>query len=189
MPQGNAYKVLENYKQIIIDALTQNLAESDRIASGRLAQSIDVNVSIMGQSIVMTIKMEGYWKYVDKGVNGTQINRNSIFSFKKKNLKQGVMLDHIKYRGNKYAKTLSDIQRFRKNDKGQVVQRKKLMSAEKARKSLAFILGRGLAAHGIKPTNFATDVVEGDLGSQLRKALFEAVGRDIEVEIKTELDL
>ena len=178
MPQGNAYNVLEKYVQLVYDALSHSLAEHDKIASGALVQSIKVYPTIYGQKISLVIEMADYWKYVDKGRKAGG-----------KQPPQEAMLKHIANRGNWHVKKINDLQKFRKNSKGQIVQRKKLMPIDKARKSLAFLIGRGIKKHGIKPTNFATDVFEGNTIELLKKDLQAAIGRDIEIEIQTELDL
>lgn len=182
------YQVLEQYVQIVTKAIEDSLGNNEKVASGKLLQSVTVYPVIYGQTISLVVEMDKYWKFVDAGVNGTSRNVGSPYSFKSRNLKEGVMLEHIKNRGYWYATGLKNLQKFRKDKKGRLVARKKQMPADKARKSLAYVLGRGVAKHGFKPTGFLKEAV-GDFEADLKRDLLAAVGRDIEVQIETELGL
>ena len=108
--QDSPRKILENYKQIIIDALADSLEKNDRIAQGLLVQSISINIRSFATNMVMEISMADYWKYVDggrrKGSKMPPIN---------------AMLKHIANRGINYK----GIQNSYRNKKGQLVKRKK----------------------------------------------------------------
>lgn len=157
-------EILQDYSQKIIEELKQNLLERDKFASGGLAQSITANVKVMGQVIEMTISMADYWKFVDEGVDGTERKHGSPFKFRKKNINQKAMLQHIANRGLR-------------------VKAKTSKGKKAARKGLAFVLGRSIAKKGLKPTRFASDVFEGDLIDNMRKDVAKALGRDILIDL------
>lgn len=181
MAQGKTpYQILEDYVDVIHDALVKSLEANDRYASASLAQSIEAKVKIFGQSISLQVFMNDYWKFVDRGVNGTQRKRNSEYSFKKLNVDKKAMLKHIANRGI----NTKDLEKFYTNKKGLKVARKKPLEAQKARNTLAFLIGRKIASQGIEATNFVEEGIAG-IEKQLEKDLLEAVGRQIEVQITT----
>lgn len=165
------YDILREYEQTITDALIKSLESNNKVASGVLAQSIEAKTKIFGQSISLQVYMNDYWKYVDGG--------------RKKGSKQppqDAMLKHIAVRGEWHAKKASDISKFYTNKKGLKVARKNPLPMDKARKSLAFLIGRSIKRKGIKPTNFVEEGIVG-IERQLEADLLEAVGRQIEVQL------
>lgn len=165
------YDILIEYEQTVTDALIKSLESNNKVASGVLAQSIEAKTKIFGQSISLQVYMNDYWKYVDGG--------------RKKGSKQppqDAMLKHIAVRGEWHAKKASDISKFYTNKKGLKVARKTPLPMDKARKSLAFLIGRSIKRKGIKPTNFVEEGIVG-IERQLEADLLEAVGRQIEVQL------
>ena len=165
------YDILREYEQTVTDALIKSLENNDKVASGVLAQSIEAKTKIFGQSISLQVYMNDYWKYVDGG--------------RKKGSKQppqDAMLKHIAVRGEWHSKKASDISKFYTNKKGLKVARKTPLPMNKARKSLAFLIGRSIKRKGIKPTNFVEEGIVG-IERQLEADLLEAVGRQIEVQL------
>lgn len=167
------YTILKEYEQTIIDGLIKSLENNNKVVSGNLAQSIEAKTKIFGQSISLEVYMDGYWKFLDRGVNGTVVKRGSEYSFKKKNLKAGVMEKFIRNRGIKQYKSKSGNVIFDVN---------KAKDKSKGYKTLAFLLGRGVSKFGIKPTNFVEEGING-IERQLEIDLLEAVGRQIEVQL------
>lgn len=171
MAQGrNPYELLQEYEQIITDSLFKSLEKNDKVASGLLAQSIEAKTVIFGQKVSLQVYMNDYWKWVDEG--------------RKKGSKQppqDAMLKHIAVRGEWHVKKVSDLSRFR-TVKGKQIVRKTPLPLDKARKTLAFLIGRSIKKHGIKPTNFVEEGLAG-IQKQLENDLLEAVGRQIEIEL------
>lgn len=188
------YDILREYEQTVTDALIKSLESNNKVASGNLSQSIEAKTKIFGQSISLQVYMDGYWKFLDRGVNGTANKVGSEYSFKKKNVSQKAMLDFIKTRGiTEYKNKKGDIvfstklSKLRKKkiksirNKGIKKAYKQLSELQK-RKTLAFLLGRGVSKFGIKPTNFVEEGIVG-IERQLEADLLEAVGRQIEVQL------
>lgn len=180
MAEGKTpYQILEDYVEKIYESLHDSLVRNNRFASGDLSQSIYVAPpKIFGQKITLQVFMDGYWKFVDRGVNGIQRKVGSEYSFKKKNIDRQAMIKHIANRGI----DTKDIKNFYTNSKGLKVARKKPLDAQKAVNTLAFLIGRKISKFGIQPTNFVEEGIEG-LDKMLEKDLLEAVGRQIEIEI------
>ena len=167
--------VLQDYSQKFIDAIHSSLERNDRLASGLLWQSVSAPVKVMGQKIVMTIEFDSqtkYWRWVNDGrkAGGKQPPPQA-------------MLKHIANRGISTAK----IQNFYKNKKGLQIKRKKPISPQKARNTLAFLMGRSIKKKGIKPTNFLDEVLESDLVTEMESAISKSLGRMITLEIKKDL--
>lgn len=177
------YDILAEYREKIETALIESLKKNGRYASGTFAQSIEVlPPKVFGQSISIKVYMDEYWKFIERGVNGTQSKVGSEYSFKKKNLKSGVMQKHIAVRGKRYQDVLSDMMKTYKDKDGNIKTRKKPITKQKAAKSLAFILGRNISKRGLAPTNFVEEGIVG-IERQLEADLLEAVGRQIEVQL------
>jgi hypothetical protein len=164
-------QILENYKQIIIDAIADSLEKNDRIAKGLLVQSISINIRSFATNMVMEISMADYWKYVDGG--------------RKKGSKMppiDAMLKHIANRGINYK----GIQNSYKNKKGQLVKRKKPLAKEKALRTLAYLIGRSISKKGIKPTNFVDEAFDNNILDNMSKDLSTALGREILIDFNLE---
>lgn len=169
--QDSPRKILENYKQIIIDALADSLEKNDRIAKGLLVQSISINIRSFATNMVMEISMADYWKYVDGG--------------RRKGSKMppiDAMLKHIANRGINYK----GIQNSYRNKKGQLVKRKKPLAKEKALRTLAYLIGRSISKKGIKPTNFVDEAFDNNILDNMSRDLSTALGREILIDFNLE---
>lgn len=166
------YDILKKYSEKFIDAIHTSIEKNDRLAKGLLWQSVKAPVKVMGQKVVMEITMNDYWKWVNDGRKAGS-----------KQPPQSAMLDHIANRGISTKR----IENFYKNKKGLQIKRKKPISPEKARKSLAFLMGRSIKKKGIKPTYFLDEVLESDLIKEMESELSKSVGRMITIEIKKDL--
>ncbi len=165
--QDSPRKILENYKQIIFDALAESITKNDKVARGGLIQSISINIRSFATNMVMEISMADYWKYVDGG--------------RKKGSKMppiDAMLKHIANRGINYK----GIQNTYKNKKGQLVKRKKPLAKEKALRTLAYLIGRSISKNGIKPTNFVDEAFDNNILDNMSRDLSTALGREILID-------
>lgn len=165
-------EVLQDYSQKFIDAFHKSIERHNRMASGNLWQSVKAPVKVMGQKVVLEIRMDDYWRWVNDG--------------RKAGSKQpptAAMLKHIANRRMNYK----DIQNFYTNKKGLKIKRKKPLQKDVALKTLAFLIGRKIKKKGIKPTHFADEVIESNLINEMEKELSISVGRMIKVEIAKEI--
>lgn len=179
--QKEAQVILEKYGQLFVDAFRKSLLKHDKYVSGGLSQSIiAMPVKFMGQSLVMQIRADEYFNYVNDGVNGTVTKHKSPYSFRKKNVNRNAMLKHIANRGIDYR----GLQNYYKNSRGLKVKRKKPLDKQEALNTLAFLIGKKVAKKGIKPTHFADEVIEGKLKKQMEIELSKTMGKIIQVEIR-----
>jgi len=155
--QGNSPRdIMIAFEQKFIDALQASLEKNDKATPGTLWQSVKANTKVFGQSVVLEISMNDYWKFVEKGVDGTMIKHGSPFKFKAsgKAIPKSAIDKFIANRGLPHKK-----------------------------KGLAFLIGRSIKRKGIKPTHFASDVMEGSLMKEFSRELNLAVGREIKLTI------
>jgi hypothetical protein len=194
-------QVLESYENKFIDALHKSLEKHDRISGGVLFQSVTAITKIYGQKVVLEISMEDYWRWVDEGVNGTQMTRNSPNSFKvnTKRIPIGSIKKFIANRGIVPTMSISQhrkLQLKKQGLKGKVNAKllkrleKKIVKQNKESQlnNLAFALSTNIKKKGIKATHFATEVMyESTLIAELKQDLITSVGREIEIEIVKEV--
>lgn len=177
--------VLIKYKQRILDAVTESLDKNDKVASAGLRQSAEVQYVIFTTEVSLILYMNSYWKFVEEGVDGTQVRRGSPYKFTKKNINQKAMLKHIADRGDWHIAKVKSIQKEYKDKDGKIVQRKKPLPADRARKTLAFLIGRQIAQKGIKPTHFVDEALyQSTIIDELTEDLSEALGREIELNLQ-----
>lgn len=173
--------VLIKIRQETIDELVRSLENVDRVSSGVLSQSIEVDLPEDGKGgISFILSMEDYWKFVDEGVNGTKNSRGSQFGYKKKNIKQAAVKEFIANRGI----GLGDLATHYTNKKGLRVPRKTKLPAEKARNTLAWLIGRSISEKGTAPTNFYSDVITDEWKKDFTKRVAVALGEDIAIAFK-----
>ena len=166
--QGNPLeKLLKDLMQGVIDALGKSMDKYDVNASRRLRQSFKVaNPIVSGQGISVGITVgekEYYWKFINKGVNGTVEKHGAPswagYSAPKGDYKASI-LTWIRDRGA----TLDD--RFKDYDDMAI-----------------FIMSR-IKKKGKKPRPFFDDVInDPKLIELLRKPIEKLIGRAIEVKI------
>ena len=75
----NVMETLEEYAQAVRNTYQDRLINNDRISSGRLLNSVEYNVTQNDMEYVVTLSLEGYWKYLEYGVSGAK-NASSPFS-------------------------------------------------------------------------------------------------------------
>ena len=173
--------VLIKIRQETIDELLQSLEGVNRVSTGALSQSINVELpEDEDGNLSFILSMEDYWKFVDEGVNGTTQSVGSEFSYKKKNIKQAAVKEFIANRGIGNG----DLETHYINSKGIKKARKKRLPSEKARNTLAWLIGRKIASKGLKPTNFYTDVINDEWKADFVKRVSIAIGKDIQVAFK-----
>jgi hypothetical protein len=183
--------ILDDYSQKFIDALQDSIKKHDRLASGGLWESVKATTKVFGQSIVLEISMEDYWKFVDKGVDGWETKVGSEFKYTKAG--KPIPLDAVKkfiasrgigLKSMSIAKhkTLSSIK-----GKGKLSKKLKKAINTSQYDSIAWAMGYNIKKHGIKPTHFASDVMDGNLLDNFKKDITIAVGRNIKIEINRDI--
>lgn len=74
---------MTNSIQAYIDAMVEDIKADAPNSSGELRKSIQSDVVLNDSGYNVNILMKEYGEYQDKGVNGTEVNWGSPYSFKK----------------------------------------------------------------------------------------------------------
>jgi len=138
-----------------VKELTDSLTKKNLISSGKLGESLKINVQpkvkVFGQVYRMQINMADYGENVDKGRKPG------------KGLPPGVLQDWLRY-----PNTLQKV----------TGQDKQLSDYE--RKSLAFVINRSIKRKGIKPKNWIQPAVD-KAGKNIVGVVEAAIAEDIEI--------
>ena len=168
-------------------AIDRAIAADGGGQNSKLAGSVNYKVLNQGGVISFQLTMNEYWKFQDKGVDGTKVKHGSPYKFKKGNINQRAMLNFINARhfkielSTRRQKTLKGIR-----TKG-IRQGAKKLSIDQAKKSLAFVLGRSIAQKGITPKRFMEKVITTERLDELKEMLKPLIRDLFVLEIKSAL--
>lgn len=151
--------------QEVVDSLKQKLVDYDAVASNNLSQSMipSQQAYLEGELLTVNITAPNYWKFVNYGVNGTEVNHGSPAWGKQPPTDMSFhasIMNWMRDRG---------IQ----NDPA----RSPTMEAA------AWAIMTKIRRDGLKPRPFYSDVVNDDLISYLSDAISTLIGRAITVNI------
>jgi hypothetical protein len=128
----------------------QMLDDAGRVASRRLRDGIEplpVKIEDDG-TMVWSIVMEAYYDFVNKGVNGQEVNHGSPYSFTDRQPPSDTFLMWMAEKG---------INRLEYVDKAGEYISKQLVT-QNDYKSMAYLIARGVKKKGIVPIPFVDDV-------------------------------
>jgi len=157
-------ELLKTLCQDVSDQLVESLDSHGVKASLNLRQSIkpDSQVTINGSEVTIGINADFYWKFVNYGVNGSEVGHGApdwgTQPAQEKSFHQAI-LDWIPYTGT----TLPD--GFSSYD------------------SFAWAIQTNIAKKGKEARPFYTDVVNDELVEYLRKPISDLLGRSIQINI------
>jgi len=153
--------VLQNFGNRLQDELRTSLqSKITTITPKSLEQSIIFDVKFLGSLYSFELKMEDYWKFVDKGVQGVG----------------GVMKS-----GRRWI-TKNSTSPFMFRDKKPPISA--LSGWSNNNGVNPFVAQRSVFHRGIKATNFYSDVVNQDLINDLIKDLEKAGAKEVEISLK-----
>lgn len=157
-------EILLTWLQERIDHAKEILKADGRVTfAGALYSSIkesDYNLSEEGIATVNVIA-EDYWKYINYGVNGTQVNHGSTMSFKDKAPPRSAMLQYIK------DKAITELAYT--NAQGNRIV--KPLDTPEARNGAAYVFAQSVKAKGIRKTPFIDDSFTDEQIDRLTKLL------------------
>ena len=158
MDQQRTYDELKKFRDYVVKQARSNLSKAGKRSSGKLYDSIDIEVKAMPNSIGLYVDMEDYGKFVDQGVNGKFSAYATPYSYKNKMPPPSKLDKWIVRKG------------IAPRDKNG-----KLLP----RKSLQFLIARSIFRKGIKPSLFFTKAFEGGY-KKLPDELIKKYGLDME---------
>ena len=160
----NTEKALEEYIDIVIASARKNLKTQGKNASGSLSKSLkNTGVKFTDNGIEGGIEMNQYGEFIDKGVSGIKKKYATPYSYKKK-MPPPSKLDKWTVRRGIAPR----------DEKGKFLPRK----------SVLFLIARGIYRNGIKPSLFLTKPFE-KMRKDLPVKLVTAFREDAKVELKT----
>jgi hypothetical protein len=160
----NTEKALAEYIDIVIASARKNLVTQDKNASGSLSKSLkNTGVKFTSNGIEAGVEMNKYGEFIDKGVSGIKKKYSTPYSYKSKMPPPSKLDKWVVRRGiaprDKEGKFLP-------------------------RKSVLFLIARGIYRNGIKPSLFLTKPFE-KMRKDLPVKLVTAFREDAKVELKT----
>mgnify|MGYP006234640083 FL=1 len=160
----NTEKALKEYIDIVIASARKNLATQGKNASGSLSKSLkNTGVKFTNNGIEGGVEMNRYGEFIDKGVSGIKKKYSTPYSYKSKMPPPSKLDKWVVRRGiaprDKAGKFLP-------------------------RKSVLFLIARGIYRNGIKPSLFLTKPFE-KMRKDLPVKLVTAFREDAKVELKT----
>ena len=154
----NTKRFLTDFKNYVVKESKSNLTRLKKSSSKRLYNSIKGNVKVSENSISVDFEMEEYGLFQDKGVSGKKTKYKTPYSYKSKMPPPSKLDKWIVRKGI-----------APRNEKGQLM----------TRKSLQFVIARGIYINGIKPSLFFTKPFE-KAYKNMSDQLLQKYGLDID---------
>ncbi len=154
----NAKRFLNDFRNYVVKESKSNLTRLKKSSSKKLYNSIKGNVKVSKNSMSVDFQMEEYGLFQDKGVSGKKTKYKTPYSYKSK-MPPPKKLDKWIVR-----KGIAP-----RNEKGQLM----------TRKSLQFVIARGIYINGIKPSLFFTKPFE-KAYKRMPNELIEKYGLDLD---------
>ena len=171
-------KLLATFCDQLIKSMQDKLVERDRFASGVLHESIDL---IIGERSV-SVKMEDYWKFVDKGVQGNGKGTKgrmkgvgSPFKYRNKMPPMEAFKKHIMNRGisiQGYSDKKRSLRAGIRATKGNPIEQ------------AAWAMAKSVQMYGIDGVKFYSDVVNDKAFGELVVAAEKLLGKQLIYEIR-----
>ena len=161
MKKVHQIRVMRRFGEMVVEdakgqlKLTRTIRgkKAVRYASGALYSSLRYAIQEKkgGISLRFFSKVD-YARFIHAGVNGTEVNVGSIYSFKKKTVNTEAIYNWLKVKKVRLKKTVV-------NKYGQKVN-KFVPNTEQNYRSAAFVIGRSVAQKGIVAVPFFNEAVE-----------------------------
>lgn len=171
--------LLGNFGELLVREMQKNLDEKNKNANGLLSASILLH---FGDNEI-SISMEDYWKFVDKGVQGNGKGKSG------KRLK-GVGSPY------KYTNKMPPVSALKKyimnkgiSIKGYSDKKRSLRAGIRATKNnpidnAAFLMARSIQQYGVDGSQFYSDVVNAKAFKQLARQAEKTLGKQVIFEIR-----
>jgi len=134
-------KVLETFKNFVIQQSRSRLTKGKKNVSKELYNSLDGIVKVMPNSINLEFQMSDYGQYQDQGVSGTEKKYNTPFSYTNKQPPSTPIANWAKFRNIRL-----------RDKKGRFIKG--------SYKTIGFLIARSIKRKGIKPSLFFTKPFE-----------------------------
>lgn len=160
MRQQFVSEVLEKFAKEVIKQSRANLTRQKKNVDRKLYDSLGYDLKVSQNSFSLSLEMEKYGDFQDKGVSGTEVKHDTPYKFTTKQPPSEPIAQWAKKRNIR----LRDAQgRFAKGDY----------------KTIGFLIARSIKRKGIKPSLFFTKPFENRF-KQLPDEVIEAYGLEID---------
>lgn len=160
MRQQFVSEVLEKFAKEVIKQSRANLTRQKKNVDRKLYDSLGYELNVSQNSFSLSLEMEKYGDFQDKGVSGTEVRYDTPYKFTTKQPRSKPLAEWAKKRNIR----LRDEQgRFAKGDY----------------KTIGFLIARSIKKKGIKPSLFFTKPFENRF-KQLPDEVIEAYGLEID---------
>ncbi len=149
--------VLNVHAQQWIEKLRASLQSNNKVSTGSLQSSLVPVIDSSPNYLSITILSNKYGKFVDKGVSGTKVKYDTLYSYKTKQPPVSVIEQFMKNRG--------------------IVPKEG--NKPKEITSLAFLIARSIKSNGLKPTNFVKEAIGKDEIQALKKDIRNAIKKGL----------
>lgn len=150
---------LNKFAKYVIQQSRSNLSKSGKNVSKELYNSLDYDLTVSKNSFSLSLLMEDYGVFQDKGVSGTEKKYNTPFKYTNKRPPASAFSNWVVRKGLKGTR----------DAKGRFVSRKGLM----------FAVANSVFKKGIKPSMFFTKPFEKAF-KELNQELLQAYALDVE---------
>ena len=150
---------LNKFAKYVIQQSRSNLTKSGKNVSKELYNSLDYDLNVSKNSFSLSILMEDYGVFQDKGVSGTEKKYNTPFKYTNKRPPASAFSNWVVRKGLKGTR----------DAKGRFVSRKGLM----------FAVANSVFKKGIKPSLFFTKPFEKAF-KELNQELLQAYALDVQ---------
>lgn len=150
---------LNKFAKYVIQQSRSNLSKSGKNVSKELYNSLDYDLTVSKNSFSLSLLMEDYGVFQDKGVSGTEKKYNTPFKYTNKRPPASAFSNWVVRKGLKGTR----------DAKGRFVSRKGLM----------FAVANSVFKKGIKPSMFFTKPFEKAF-KELNQELVQAYALDVE---------
>lgn len=177
---NEAIKALNKFGERVVIDSKKNLKKRNKVASGRLINSIDFNAKVSKNSFVISFEMEDYGIFTDAGVHGIGGTKADGTKWKKKR----VVGSQFRYKSTGMK---SSNGKFLQSLNGWTIKRSIAPRDESGkfikRRSLLFAIRKSIFHTGIETTKFFTQPFEKEF-KKLPDELIEAYALDVEDLLK-----
>lgn len=159
MQLNETREALNKFAKYVIQQSRSNLSKSGKNVSKELYNSLDYDLTVSKNSFSLSLLMEDYGVFQDKGVSGTEKKYNTPFKYTNKRPPASAFSNWVVRKGLKGTR----------DAKGRFVSRKGLM----------FAVANSVFKKGIKPSMFFTKPFEKAF-KELNQELLQAYALDVE---------
>lgn len=158
----NVMETLEQYAQDVRNLYQDKLIQADRIASGKLLNSVEYQVVFNGVEYEVNLTLEKYWKYIEYGLQG---GKNTSSPFANPGWKAFPFI-------LEWVKVKPVLPRPDKNT-GRIP----------SQKSLAYLITRAIGKNGTLPGGEMKDAID-EVNERYKDKLVYALQKDLETLMK-----